>query len=1115
MSDQPLSTSFQAKLDAGGLVNGFLARFEGPGSLGAALEAVDVPLSNDALHDAAAPVRGMDLGNVSDAVGRVADALTPVLSALPGASEVLVPIERGLHLVETVTTDDLPAQARALVARLEAVLSGSEDGDFIAKLTRLGEVLGSAPEGQALRSLLDELLHFASADLPAGSLSFPNVLPALSSGAGVLAGLMSLETVLGESERLSGLMLQQIDAARPEQRIQSALAVFGSGAELAARIRALDVTDAAAVAACRTELEASAKVLAELGLGLASGLGFAEATLLYLDVERLTREVGTASGRVRQADLGALERAIGSLGAAVVPLIQRLDTSGLPSFQLDDLLGELETRSAELATRIQSFDLSQVVAPLGDALGQVTQVFRSVGDVMAEVTATVQTALDRVRAAVQAVPIDSVISAIQGILSPISRALDLISSLVAGIEDVIETAAGAAKQALTTVEDAVDHFKHDVDEFFGGARTLVRDLDLKEKIDVVANAVKAAATAIASAELGPYFDTASQAISTTADVVGAVPFNLMPDSMAADVEAALKPIRDVDAGAVQARIEDILQIQDGKFQLRDEISAGVSAVQEKYQALLDVVEAHNPRQYLVALDRKLDALKTKISELVPSVALEPLQAAIDELKATVGGFDLRALLAPVDHAFHEILSALDGFSPAQLLAEPERRLREARERVVGLVQLRAWKPALDRVSARAEQLVERIDPERLEPQLTAALEEARGLLDRIPDTSALGGLGAVVAALVSGADLRIEASTFPVVMGWIGGTGGTPALEQHAAATVSHLDQVRARVQGLELVQLNQSLSERVNALTAAVESLAASEAKTSLSAAVARIDVTAMVGSLVPNRARLEASIVTATERAQTLRHLGFSEVNVTVARLREAWAPLRTVTELISSVTARLGLPHIEEGLAPFLRALLASVTPERLVGLAMPIFRALRARVLGLIAAVLTPIQAAIDELLRSVDALDLAPLRESLEGVYRAARHPIEALTPSLALADPLAAFDALKGRVLGFDVLDEILDVLNAARDTAARLIDKLHAEVILKVPLEIFDEVLAELRSLDIGGLANPLLDAMDVVAEQAHDGLSETVQAFGRLQAALPSGVGGGALSAAVDVSF
>ena len=172
------------------------------------------------------------------------------------------------------------------------------------------------------------------------------------------------------------------------------------------------------------------------------------------------------------------------------------------------------------------------------------------------------------------------------------------------------------------------------------------------------------------------------------------------------------------------------------------------------------------------------------------------------------------------------------------------------------------------------------------------------------------------------------------------------------------------------------------------------------------------------------------------------------------------------------------------------------------------------MALIDAVLDPVRTAVEDLIAVLDAFDLTPLREAVDGVYQDVRAEIAALAPENLLADTLSAFRDVQQQVARFDPLADVQAALDELRDSTTRILGKLKGSEMLATPLAIYDEILAQLEQLDIENLLAPVLDQTDAIALQVDEGLTGTVDAFQRLQDALPDRVGSTELSVSVTVT-
>lgn len=286
------------------------------------------------------------------------------------------------------------------------------------------------------------------------------------------------------------------------------------------------------------------------------------------------------------------------------------------------------------------------------------------------------------------------------------------------------------------------------------------------------------------------------------------------------------------------------------------------------------------------------------------------------------------------------------------------------------------------------------------------------------------------------------------------------------------------------------------------------------MTAIVNRFDPAIVFGPLIANRTRYLAALDEAEAVAETLRRTGYSEVDTTSARLRVSFGPFDPAGGKLRAFAESAGLSGFDLGFGEILKRLFAVATPERITGLVMPLFSVIRNRAMALIDSVLAPLKKAVEDLITLIEAIDLTPLREAVDGVYQDIRAQIAALTPETLLADGLTAFRDVQQRLKEFNPLADVQDALNELRTTQTRMLGKLKGSDMLATPLAIYDEILSRLEGLNIESLLAPVLDQTDAIAEQVDEGLTGTVDAFQRLQDALPARVGSIELSVSVTVT-
>jgi len=1104
-----LAAELSGHIDAGALVSTLVGALQGHA---VNLNGIAVPDDGGRTGTISAGAQ-VDAGGIGSAVQALADQIAPQLAALAPQVPGLDAIVGALELVEQVSTGNLMADLDTLATQLGTELEGSREGGLVGVLMRVSALLSGAPVAGSVGALLKSLLGMAHLQVPSGVNRLTEVLPAADAALRAYGGLMVLESVLSESQRLTGVMAAQIDAPAVQRDLQALAATLD--AALVDRIDAVDVADPAALQALAELLAAGARRFEVLREEVAAGIGLGEATLAYLDIDQVQHEMDTAAAMLRGIDLAPLGRLLADALGGLAPLTQ-IDIEHAPAQSLDALLSAAEGEIASQAARITAWDAAALAQPVRDGIDKLTAPLTTLADLITQVTTTLRTAMEAVRNVVSAAPVHGISDAIHAVLTPVTEALQLITDLVGDISAALTTASQAAVTALEGVEGTVDGFKADVEALFAQAEQFVAGLHLDQVAGQIGQAVAEFAAALERAQMKPYFDTAVSAIGGATDVVSKVPFSLLPASMKADVDAAVKPIKDTDVAAVETDIESALGLDsDGHFALRGDIEAALAEVQQKYDALMSAVRAHDPQQYLQQLDAKLQELAVKIRDIAPQLQLQPVQDAITAVKSAIAGLDLNAAIAPLQQVFDDALAKLAGYSPAQLIEPVEARVTAARSAVKDAIKLEKWSPALDDLSGRATGLLNQIDPARLQPQITTLLGEAQALLANLPATR-MTWPGSIIAALLAGIEARLNANVFPTVQQWVGSGGAAAALAARTEAIAQAVGRTRDSVAALDIAALSApalaAASTLHAALAALVGKLGGSSAEQARFQALAdRYELAPVFSQLGAGRDRFLARLQQAATLVETVRRTGLSEVDNIATQLRNAFAPVLQLLTQARTLLRKIGVGDVDHGLVAMVRSVFEVLPPARLANLVTPLFLALRGRVLALLDAVLLPVKDAIARLTALLDAIDLKPLKDALQSVYDEVLADISALSPATLLAEPLAAFSALRSTLAAFDPLAPLLTLLDALRDTAARVVGKLSAEQLLHSPLAIYRALVDALSALDVGRLMAPVLDLVDSIGQQVDQGLDETVTAFRGLQAALPSGGGGSSVSVSV----
>lgn len=330
-----LQASMSLRLDAGGSVTGLQAN---AGSALGEMDAVSLPDITQDVSLAEAHAGGIDLSAIAAGVQQAVSDLGPLTANLPVANEALSAVDRVIALSGQLGDLDLPASVRDLSAAIDGELAGS--GDFLGKLGRLRDLLAGNPSVQGARELLAAFTELTGGDLNVDDLQVPQLIPAVLGGAQTLGGLMNLQTLLEEAQRLADVIDGQLDAGSIASGVAHVEAQLGlnGGQPLTGFIAGLDSGDINQVQSAKQAIENVAVAVRALAKAIAEGMAFGEATLVHLDTEGLKQAVQETAEQLGGVDLGPLENGAQALAERLIPLLS-IDLGAAPAASLDEWLG--------------------------------------------------------------------------------------------------------------------------------------------------------------------------------------------------------------------------------------------------------------------------------------------------------------------------------------------------------------------------------------------------------------------------------------------------------------------------------------------------------------------------------------------------------------------------------------------------------------------------------------------------------------------------------------------------------------------------------------------------------------------------------------------------------
>ncbi|MFT5899116.1 MAG: hypothetical protein ACI97K_001766 [Glaciecola sp.] len=1110
-----LSLELNAKLD----VSGPLLNLEGNIAVSLSdLDAVNIPDFSADFSTASDNNDEIDISLIAQGVRQVLTNLNPIIGNLSGPIDIQS-ISKVVELAEQLNQVDIPNSLEQLKAEFEQGVVGNEN--FLATLGKFSDILEGNLSIQSAKSFIESLIEispgtFGPGDLDINKFNAKELLPALESVVSLIGNLMSIWHSLEEGEKLAKVVQAQLDHERINAAINLVEKQIGAqtSSPLVAFLQQLDVSDDAQVAVAKRTISNVNNAVNGLHDAIAEGMAFGEATLIQLNPSGLKLSIQNSAAELGAIDTGQFEDFIEQIATHLQPLFL-VDFNQAPVNTLDQWLTLLEGKTTELADGIGTYDIAALMSPINQGLEAILALPTALNDALQTLKLELQQSLNGIREAVESVPVDTLVDTIQKVLAPISTALEFISQLISNIQAVLETALATLQSALDSAEIAVDAIKVELEQVFQTVKTYIDSLALDQIIGEIAQQIQTFADALGTADMTPYFDQVTDVINTTTGVVDKVPFNLLPDSMEQEVVDLVKPIKEVNLDDLRDDIKDLLQIgEDGKFELRPVLDAALSAIQAKYDEVLEVVEQGNPQAFAEEINLQLATVQTKISELTPTVALEPIQEAIDSVKDVLSGFDLNQTLAPLNEGFDDIIDKVDEFKPSVLLEDLENSLTEARQSLFGSLRLDEWNDEILSLRQQAIDLLEPIDPSQLEPLLQTAVDEIKQKAADLPTKELAYAVGSFINGVLGGQAGQSRASSFAIILEWMESKQGTSQLVALANQASVNIDAAHQAASQISPTQIIVRLQPQLNTISAALTGLPDGAVKNDLVRCASQLSVETRLAPFSSLQQRYLQALQQASSDFTELANEGLSEVDLAVTKLQLIFQPLAFAKTFFVNILSLLGISGLEKGIQKFIEDVFAVATPKRLASIVTPIVTAFKDRVTEFIDGFLDPILNGIAEVQALEEQISLTSLIVELDAIHTTTRDQISQLHPNVILEDGVNAFTQAQTDVLAFDPLAPITTAIDLLKTSSTRVLGKLDAEQILETPIEVFGKVLASLQMIDLQNLLKPILDVLDSLSQKVSQGLDDTTDSFERLQDALPDQVGNTSISVSVSVS-
>jgi len=1052
------------------------------GSTGGALGGISVTpgtLNLGPLQSAAGAIGGVDLSAIAVAAADAAGQVRALIDGRPAADDLVAPLVRRLEALERLATVDVGS----LAGSFRAPAGADRFAGAVAALPSVG--------GGALAAV--------------GAL-FPGFQPAaaLGTAGAIMAPLLELVAAV---QQFAAISSDSVSAARLATGLAGLVQAAGFPAlaqevnTRAADLQALAASVANAPLAGLNDpavvdplLAAADAVTANLAASTALPGHWLETCLAAVeraDVPALIARVNAAAAALGALDFGPVEAMAGTVRGWLEPLMALDVATGPPD--VDAFVDELRSRVNDLVNQLDGIDLAGVEVVIRPAVNGVLEPVRAVEEAAHDVVTAVESALEGLRAAVEAVDLQPVFDAIRSVVEPVTEALTAIQAGVAAagavLDQVAAGIAAAAGQAQATLGEAATA----VGDAFARVKQALDDVDLAGVQAQVEGAVAAMAEAVAGAPVAPVFDTAVTVIDRTANVVHAAPLDLLPADTRQELQSKVAPIKAINFEAevtrpLKAALDDIVDQLD---------TSVLDTLRAAYARVVEFLESIDPTAAIDTLQRQaFDPLMERLGRLDPAHLLAPVVRAVDQAKQALAGFDPAEALAGLDDAVGQVSAAVAAFDPATLV-EPLAARVDALRNGMAVTTVRLL---LDSLSTEIDRIVDLVArPFSLvdKDTLTAAVD---GLLDVLGEAA----VAATPSARTIHALVRLAGGATGAVSGlveaadWVAGRADPiQTVAERLDQAAGGLEATAQAIGALNLALAQAAVEPPFQTFSSAVDALPASALKTGLAPLVLRVDPAVLL-AFPDQRDRAAAAVREAAELLRALASTGRSELQVAAQGLRRALLPVREALARLRLLLRRFGGAPLDDPVAA-VRSVVAGVRQSDVFDpLADALVRLLQRIPAGLRVGLVAPLKEFGAEVEALLAQLDIRFVNDELAAIQQAVVAKIDEIRPSVLLAGVLGPAQATIDALVELNVLAPVDAVVAAVADTLEAL-EEFAPTKLLHPAVEIHGQIVTMAGALDVDRLAGPVVDALHAIEQELDTGLDQAGAAFQRLQDALP----------------
>lgn len=1044
-------------------------------------------------------MEGIDLESLKKIPDIVENSSKLIPVELPNVENIkkkLQQLDELTELVDAISSEDYKDLFNEFADKFEDIKS-DDQGNILKKVADILEAFTKEESSNKFTSVLKKVVKKAGLSQSPVEIA-KKVLQVLSELSDAVNIMLYLEDMLSKGDEIIESMSMQIamqEITQMEQTLETAFKNSVETIENLLQSKGLDKIDYddVEIMDAISIFQESCSYLIKTHEKIAVALGSGEATLTYFNIEEFTTAVLKTNAKLKKLDTTSLKKIIKKVVEKFLSKLDlKLDTSEIP--ELDAIIEAIEEQLSDLQSKIDGFDLTAPLEKITATIESGTSKLARIDSFFSDTVSDVKTAFDGIESTIRKLPTEEIEATISKVTSPLSTFIDTINEAITSVNTQLKEAIALLLQKVSQGEESIDTLTEEINNIFSGIKATIDSLGLDTLISKISGEVTDFSQTLNKLDVKPFFDSATDLIDSASSTLDAVPIELLPSSLKDKIKKACTPIINTVNSDVEPELQGLFFVDD-KFIVRIPIDDGLEELQKNFEVVQSLLNKVNPSHLTTTIDTFFKEVQSSITSLIDKIELKAIKDLFSDLKKTVTSINPQAELEPLYSKFDTLLSLIDDYSPDKIIAPYNAKITDARDLIIEKTKIKEWESFID---THIDPLKEKINSFDLTQYKEPVSEIVDSIKTRFPGNINFFKIFGNLLSLTATKEFPINAEKLQLIYKWFINRNAEESLRAITENLFTTISTTKESISDFDIRTITKNSIQYVERYKALLPDEQVDEPL--FITQIRTLDIRSPFEQLEANKNRFLTLLTNAEKAAKKLHQTGMSQITVSINLFKDALSPLQSFQELYSKLFAMLGIKDLSGGISSILQRVFETVSVERLFAIVTPLFNSIKSKAIAFIETLITPIKEAIQTVLQITENITLEPLIKEIDDVVQAFKTTLTQLHPKVILASIIKTLeDALKV-IENFAPIQEIEILIAEVKTSIDTLFLKMSAEKIFEIPIVTFHELKEIVTTIDLPNILSPILDKIDLLAQQTTEGIGDTVDSLANLGGVIES---------------